>query len=86
MTTKDKLLDAFDMLFEKVFNIVNNDKVYYNDLIELMKSYDNDSTDRGTFRTLLMSIKPIIKNNEELKHYYNKLANRLRDGSNSNKI
>ncbi|WP_185212452.1 hypothetical protein [Elizabethkingia meningoseptica] len=86
LTTKDKLLDAFDLLFEKVFNIVNNDKVYYNDLIELMKSYDNDHSDRGTLRTLLMSIKPTLKDNEELKYYYNKLADRLREGSNSKKI
>ncbi|HFI4796499.1 TPA: hypothetical protein ACGQK4_002218 [Elizabethkingia anophelis] len=86
LTTKDKLLDAFDLLFENVFNIVNNDKVYYNDLIELIKSYDNDQSDRGTLRTLLMSIKPILKDNEELKYYYNKLADRLREGSNSKKI
>ncbi|MCT4151344.1 hypothetical protein HZP59_08875 [Elizabethkingia anophelis] len=86
MTTKDKLLDTFDMLFENIFNIVNNDKVYYNDLIEVMKSYDNDHSDRGTLRTLLMSIKPVLKDNEELKYYYNKLAERLREGSNSKKI
>ncbi|MDV3674483.1 hypothetical protein CMU30_13960 [Elizabethkingia anophelis] len=83
---KDKLLDAFDLLFEKVFNIVNKDKVYYNDLIELMKSYDNESTDRGTLRTLLMSIKPLLKNNEELKCHYNKLSDRLRELSASKKI
>ncbi|AQW91306.1 hypothetical protein [Elizabethkingia anophelis] len=86
MDAKDKLLDAFDTLFEKVFKIANDDELSNNDLIELMKSYDNESTDIGTLRTLLMSIKPLLKNNEELKCHYNKLSDRLRELSASKKI
>lgn len=86
LNTEDKTLDNFDFLHNKVADIVNNNNTGNNELIELLKSYDNKYSDRGTLRTLLMSIKPILKDNEELKYYYNKLADRLRTGSNSKKI
>ncbi|WP_454060173.1 hypothetical protein [Elizabethkingia ursingii] len=79
-------LNKFDFIHNKVVEIVNNDNLDNNELIKLMRLYNNQYSDRGTLRTLLMSIKPILHDNEGLKYYYNKVADRLRDGSSSKKI
>lgn len=79
-------LNKFDFIHDKIVEIVNNDDLDNNELIKLMRLYNNQYSDRGTLRTLLMSIKPILKDNEGLKYYYNKVADRLRDGSSSKKI
>ncbi|OBS12819.1 hypothetical protein ATE49_15295 [Elizabethkingia miricola] len=79
-------LNKFDFIHDKVVEIVNNDNLDNNELIKLMRLYNNQYSDRGTLRTLLMSIKPILHNNKGLKDYYNKVADRLRDGSSSKKI
>ncbi|MDV3776951.1 hypothetical protein CMU25_09410 [Elizabethkingia anophelis] len=79
-------LEKYDLIHEKVVEIYENKNLENTELIKLMRLYDNQYSDRGILRTLLMSIKPILSQNEDLKYYYKEVANRLRRENSNNKI
>lgn len=85
---KKNTLEKYDYLHDKVVEILEDDNIHSNNIIKLLRLYNNQYTDkdRGILRTLLMSIKPILKENDEISYYYNEVAKRFRYGSKSQKI
>lgn len=79
-------LERYDFLHDKVVEIAENDSIDNLELIKLMRLYNNRNSDRGVLRTLLMSIKPLLRTNEGLKYYFNEMSERLRKGSVNNII
>ncbi|MCI3937071.1 hypothetical protein MQX03_07655 [Chryseobacterium aahli] len=85
---KKNTLEKYDYLHDKVVEIFENKDLHTNNLIKLLRLYNNQYTDkdRGIVRTLLMSIKPLLKDNDEISYYYNEVAKRFRYGSKLQKI
>ncbi|MGV2452931.1 UNVERIFIED_CONTAM: hypothetical protein POZ17_22200 [Ralstonia mannitolilytica] len=82
--SKDSL-EKYDLLHEKVVEIFESEHIPTNNLIKLLRLYNNEYTDkdRGVLRTLLTSIKPLLKEDEKLFFHYNAVAKRFKYGSNS---
>lgn len=85
---KKDSLEKYDYLHDKVVQILEDENIHTNNIIKLLRLYNNQYSDkdRGILRTLLMSIKPILKENDELSYYYNEVAKRFKYGSKSKKI
>lgn len=81
-------LEKYDLLYDKVVEIFESENIPTNNLIKLLRLYNNEYTDkdRGILRTLLTSIKPLLKEDEKLYYHYSEVAKRFKHGSNSNII
>lgn len=79
-------LEKYDILHDKIYEFISENKI--DDLNKLIKVFSNDCTDRGVLRTILMSLKPIIKNESftQLKPSYDNISDLLRIGSLNNQI
>lgn len=81
---KNKTLNRFDVIHDKIENILNDD-ISNGELLKLMRLYSNPQADRGIIRTILMALKRIEKS-EEITFMYNKLADLLRAGNDKKAI
>ncbi|MVM39484.1 hypothetical protein GO730_20970 [Spirosoma sp. HMF3257] len=77
IVSNDKL-EKFDLLHEKIYDLILEDRL--NDLKKMIKIFDNEFTERGIIRTILMSLKPVIKKDDFLgiKPLYQSLSDTLR--------
>jgi hypothetical protein len=84
--SQTKSLDRFDFVHEKIYELIQADRL--ETLKHIIIIFNTIHTERGILRTLLMSIKPIMKNEafSQLKPLYNSLAETLRAGSTHNTI
>lgn len=73
-------LEQYDIAHNKIINSIVGDNVE-SELVEILSEYDNDDTNRGILRTILIAVKPIRDINDEVSIVYNRLADRLRSGS-----
>ncbi|WP_337045437.1 hypothetical protein [Emticicia sp. 17c] len=79
-------LEKYDLLHDKIYEFIDEDKI--NDISKLIKVFNNNCTDRGVLRTILISLKPIIHNEtyKQLNSSYQSLSELLRAGSSKKKI
>ena len=81
---KNKTLDRFDIIHDKIENILNED-ISNGELLKLMRLYNNPQADRGIIRTVLMALKRVDKS-EEITFMYNTLATLLKAGNDNKAI
>jgi hypothetical protein len=74
-------LERFDLLHNKIVEIIENIEHPYGELLKLMRLFSNPQCDRGLLRTVLMALKPIKDNNEKVSQMYTTLAEILRAGN-----
>lgn len=74
---KDKSLNRFDIIHDKIENILNDNNISNGELLKLMRLYKSDNSDKGVIRTILMALKRIDKT-DTLLEMYNELADLLR--------
>ncbi|MBO6184155.1 MAG: hypothetical protein J6O88_05590 [Chryseobacterium sp.] len=78
--------EKYDILHYFIKNIILSDDEDNQEIIKIIRLYDHLYVDRGILRTILMALKPIIKNNEGLVPYYDRIAATFRNGSKSKMI
>ncbi len=74
---KDKSLYRFDIIHDKIENILIDDNISNGELLKLMRLFDNSNSDKGIIRTILMALKRVEKTNT-ISDMYNNLASLLR--------
>jgi hypothetical protein len=79
-------MSRFDSIHNKIVEIINSEKIDNGEILKIMKLYDYSQSDRGVLRTILMTLKPVFKNESKITDKYIALAKLLRDGSVNNKI
>lgn len=60
-------LEEFDLIHDKIIGIINNNDL--NTLLEYLNTFDYNNINRGIFRTILMTIKP-LRNYEIIKDFW----------------
>jgi len=84
--TSNEAIEKYDMIYNYVVDTVNSDETSNEELIKLMRLYNNKFTDKGIVRTILMSIKPLIPLEIGLKPHYDSLVETFKSRSQTNKI
>lgn len=74
---KDKSLNRFDIIHDKIENILIDDNISNGELIKLMRLFNNSNSDKGIIRTILMALKRVEKT-DTLSEMYNNLVSLLR--------
>lgn len=81
-----KTLEKYDILHYYMRDIIISDSIENEELIKIIRLYNQFYIDRGILRTILMTLKPIIKNNEGLTPYYDRISETFRSGSKNKRI
>lgn len=81
-----RTFEKYDILHYFIKDIIISDNEDNQELIKIIRLYDHLYVDRGILRTILMALKPIIKNNEGLIPYFNRITETFRNGSKSKMI
>jgi len=68
----DSTLQKYDDIYQ-IFK-ENNDEY----LLEIMSHYNNESSNRGIIRTILMALKPVISEKVDLQEMYKSLSSILK--------
>lgn len=79
-------IEKYDLIYNHIQDVINDAERSNAELIKLMRLYNNSYTDKGIIRTILMTIKPILRTEEDLYQYYNDLSSTLRGRSKTGKI
>lgn len=79
-------IEKYDILHYFIKNILVSDDEDNQDIIKIIRLYNQAYIDRGIVRTILMALKPVIKNNEGLIAYYEEITATFRNGSKSKMI
>ncbi|WP_394665809.1 hypothetical protein [uncultured Chryseobacterium sp.] len=85
LVTNDSI-EKYDLIHDYIYQILNDDNRSNEELIKIIKLYNNDYIEKGILRTILMSLKPIINREIGLLPHYNSLAEKLRSRSKTGKI
>jgi len=83
---QNKTLEKYDIVYDRIVQIIDNDTIDNGEILKIMRLYNHTESDRGVIRTILMTLKPVLKKNEKLTEMYKSLANVLRAGSSNNSI
>lgn len=81
----DDKLEKYDLLHDKFYQLIIDEDIAS---IKKFITIFNKSSDRGIMRTILITLKPVIKKDTftELKPFYERLSDSLRAGSLNQKI
>ncbi|PQA90904.1 hypothetical protein B0A69_19415 [Chryseobacterium shigense] len=85
LMTQDSI-DKYDLIYNYIVNTINDDNSSNEELIKLIRLYNNKFTEKGIIRTILMTLKPIIKEEDGLFAYYDSLVKTFRSRSQTRKI
>lgn len=82
----DDSIEKYDVIYHHIVNTINDENSPNEELIKLIRLYNNNFTEKGIIRTILMTLKPIISQDVGLLPYYDSLVKTFRSASNTGKI
>lgn len=85
LITEDSI-EKYDLIYNYIVNTINDDNTPNEEIIKLIRLYDNKFSEKGIIRTILMTLKPIINREVGLFPYYESLVKTFRSRSNTGKI
>lgn len=85
LTTEDSI-EKYDLIYDHIVGIINNDEISNEEIIKIMRLYDNKFSEKGIIRTILMTLKPIVNREIGLLPQYEDLVKTFRSRSNTGKI
>ncbi|WP_284461271.1 hypothetical protein [Chryseobacterium sp.] len=85
LITEDSI-EKYDLIYNHIVGLINNDEISNEEIIKIMRLYDNKFSEKGIIRTILMTLKPIISREAGLLPQYEDLVKTFRSRSNTGKI
>ncbi|AZB29184.1 hypothetical protein [Chryseobacterium balustinum] len=79
-------IEKYDLIYNHIVEIINNENIPNEEIIKIIRLYDNHFSEKGILRTIIMSLKPIIERETGLLPYYENLVKTFRLRSNTGKI
>ncbi|MCS4300685.1 hypothetical protein [Chryseobacterium sp. BIGb0232] len=84
--TMDDSLEKYGLIYKHIVDIINDDETLNEEIIKILRLYNNHFTKKGVIRTILMTLKPIINREVGLLPHYEDLVKTFRSRSNTGKI
>ncbi|KAB1231588.1 hypothetical protein [Chryseobacterium viscerum] len=79
-------IEKYDVIYNHIVDIFKDEQSPNEEIIKIIRLYNNDYSEKGILRTILMTLKPIIKKEVGLLPHYEKLAETFRLRSKTRKI
>lgn len=84
--TRTDDIEKYDLIYNYIVDTVNSEERPNEELIKLIRLYNNKFSEKGIVRTILMTLKPIISSEIGLKPHYDNLVETFRSRSQTRKI
>lgn len=84
--TAENSIEKYDLIYNYIVDIINDNNSPNEEIVKIIRLYDNHFTEKGIIRTILMTLKPIINKEVGLLPYYNSLVTTFRSRSHTTKI
>lgn len=79
-------ITKYDLIYDYIVETLNNEERPNEELVKLIRLYNNKFSEKGIVRTILMTLKPIINSEMGLKPHYDNLVETFRSRSQTRKI
>lgn len=84
--TEQDSIEKYDLIYNYIVDIINNENSPNEEIIKIIRLYDNHFSEKGILRTILMTLKPIISKEVGLLPYYENMVKTFRLRSQTRKI